>query len=135
MVLENVGQNNALLFGGIDNEGGVMTDSYIFSFNERKWIEINPTGDIPTGVVYPMSASLAGMGKVILFGGKTQTNSWLGETYMYDYASNHWTWMKQAGKTPCQRTMGAMAQADGGFSPFFAVFADLNVKGYCCLGA
>jgi N-acetylneuraminic acid mutarotase len=95
-----------ILFGGGTEEDD-FNDTWAYDPAGNRWMDLAPTGTVPTersgyAVVYDSRA-----GRMILFGGFNATAEF-NDTWAYDPATNRWTDLAPAGTLPSVRGFHAM---------------------------
>ncbi len=88
--MDYIGNDVILLFGGLGDGTVRLNDLWEYNIGNNEWIELTPTGNIPT----PRSNS--GMtaiedDKLMIFGGSIDGSTYSNELWIYDYSSNEWT--------------------------------------------
>jgi hypothetical protein len=100
-----------ILFGGGDPLGGGcafnFNDTWAYDFDGNKWTNKTPNNSpSPRGdysIVYDSRVD-----RTILFGGIDQDQSWLNDTWIYDFANNTWTNVTPI-HSPSERHGGGMS--------------------------
>ncbi len=94
------------LFGGW-NGAKEFDDTWVYDPGANTWTELRPGGSIPAARDSQAMAFEAKTGKVILFGGWSQTTDF-GDTWIYDPGANTWTDAAPAGEGPSNRALSRM---------------------------
>ena len=97
-----------ILFGGMDVAFLMLGDTWVYDPTANSWAELTPTGSSPTARAGHAMVYEPGNGKVILFGGKTDTG-FLNDTWAYDPAANSWTELNPSGTPPSARAFDSLA--------------------------
>lgn len=105
--LAYIGNGRVILFGGYNETGEYLSDTWEYDINSGMWIEYNVEGSKPPARANH-SMVFAGKGKLLLFGGKSKSGSgddvYLSDTWIYDIADNHsWTEYNTEGVKPFER--------------------------------
>jgi len=87
-----------VLFGGVDNGGNLLGDTWTYNVKTNTWTNMNPT-DAP----YPRHGIAMAYDsknkKVVLIGDKPWAG-WVTETWTYDVTTNTWTKMEPSSMPP-----------------------------------
>jgi hypothetical protein len=102
-----------LLWGGnlYQGEGDKLDDWWVYDYQSDTWTMIE-TDPKPPMRYWQYMAFDPGVGKVVMFGGNPRLGSSLGDTWLYDYASNEWSEVKPAVSPPASQC-GAMVYVPG----------------------
>ncbi len=99
--MASIGADGALVFGGKDNSAELLGDTWAYDLSTGNWTDEAPAV-APSARCYHAMASL-GDDKVLLFGGtETQSDDWLGDTWVYDLSDGAWTEMAPAAPPPAR---------------------------------
>jgi len=93
------GTDKVLLFGGLNASS--MTyykNTWVYKHNNNTWVNMSPSGNVPSARYYHAMASVYDTDKVVLFGGNIGGINNDNETWVYDYGDNKWTKMSPANK-------------------------------------
>jgi N-acetylneuraminic acid mutarotase len=93
------GSSKFLLFGGRDSAD--LNDLWAYDPEANAWSRLSPGGETPSARAYAGMVYDPGIGRTMLFGGNSQGNGYLGDTWTYDSAAN--TWTKVEGDMPSAR--------------------------------
>jgi N-acetylneuraminic acid mutarotase len=100
----NPATSTVILFGGIDADEQVLTDTWAYDPVANAWTELHPAGESPRGSLgFPMVYDPSS-GEAVLFGDLATTGPWA-----YNPVANAWTWIKTSQSTPDARTAYAAA--------------------------
>ena len=105
-----------VLFGGCGTSGQDNNETWVYDLSDNKWQNKSLTNPTPTN--YPSSryvcgfSSIWGTNKVILFGGKSQSN-YYNDIWIYDVDTNTWVEKKPTGSKPSTRTYIEMVTITG----------------------
>ncbi|MEI6309141.1 MAG: kelch repeat-containing protein [bacterium] len=114
----------AFLFGGMDDYGNLLNDSWAYDFATNTWTNLNaissPQVRIDSAMAYDGNS-----GKAILFGG-WGNSGWLNDTWAFHYSSNTWT-NRNPANPPLARNSHAIA-FDGHYNKA-VLFGGWNGKG------
>ncbi len=104
------------MFGGYDLDWNRMNDMWQYEPVTKTWTDVTPpTGVLPqrrSGHAMAFDPSHGAQGTIILFGGLTDSLTYLGDTWEWDVASRTWTNVTPAGTKPVVR-QGARLVYDG----------------------
>jgi N-acetylneuraminic acid mutarotase len=97
MVYDDTDQQ-IIIFGGSSGTAN-LNDTWAYDAASNTWANLAPTGDAPSirsgcSLVYDPVQS-----KVVLFGG-ADADTYLNDTWVYDYTANTWTSVTPTGDTP-----------------------------------
>ena len=108
------GDDRVMLFGGATWSGGwtYFNDTYIYDLSDTLWYPMSPTNH-PSGRFGSTMATFDGTKKVLLFGGLSSWNNYIGGTWLYDYSTNAWTNQNPSGGSPSARGYSTMAPIPG----------------------
>lgn len=81
--------NQVLLFGGYDENGEILNETWVYDLTANNWIQKNPSSK-PSGRVFHSMIYAPSSDKVILFGGLDR-NGYCGDTWAYDLIADNWT--------------------------------------------
>jgi len=104
-------EDKVVLFSG----GGlsvVFGDTWVYDSNNGSWEEKNPSSK-PTARGECAMAPIFGTSKVLLFGGRTWTNTYLSDTWVYDINNDTWTNLQPSNSKPSPRSYHEMASIYG----------------------
>jgi N-acetylneuraminic acid mutarotase len=108
-----------IMFGGAyaDNPAGpsatahAYNDLWSYEFASNTWSELQPSGTLPSARMEGQVTYDAHENVVFLFGGiddSTYSGTVLGDLWKYEVATNRWTKLQPAGRTPSPRFEGSM---------------------------
>jgi len=104
--------DRSILFGGIYGLGGAssfFSETWVYDYTGNAWVNRAPSAEPPSRAGHAMVYDSA-HDKVILFGGSFlggNGSEYLGDTWVYDYATNTWT-NKNPANPPHARSNFAM---------------------------
>ena len=81
--------DQVILFGGIDDAYNRNRDTWIYTYSNNSWMEINPSTH-PTARAYHTMIYDSKNDQVILFGGSDNSYNILNDTWIYTYNNNSW---------------------------------------------
>lgn len=120
-------KNKYLTFGGISNVR--FSDVYLLSMDEKKWIHVKPTGEIPKELSHCVGWYDCQLGYFFFHGGRNKELS-LSDTYFLD--TNEWIWRKVFNmEQPSPRYHHAVAKSEGKEAYIFGGFDEKRNR---CLG-
>jgi len=100
--------DRVLLFGGFNDDNGLLNDTWVYDLSENAWTEMNPAGDIPS-VRLGHAMVFIDLDQTLLFGGFNYfTNEYFNDTYIYDLSENTW-YQQNPGTKPDGRYDHGMA--------------------------
>lgn len=109
--LEDLGDGRLLLFGGRDAAGVWLNDTWIFDVDAESWTQLAPA--TPPSARNSHETAYDGAGTVVLFGGSTTMGGGaLGDTWVFDVATEQWSTVGGAG--PAARHQHAMVPMGDG---------------------
>lgn len=108
------GAGKVILFGGWDEGAPAWYgDTFAYDPVANTWSDLDPGGDVPSGrQAHAMVYDPVG-GRVLLFGGVTESGL-LNDTWAYDSAANTWTTLDPAGEIPIVRWGHTMSYDSAG---------------------
>ncbi|MFH2005946.1 MAG: kelch repeat-containing protein [bacterium] len=92
--LVHVGNNTLILFGGKDAYSDYLSETWQFDIGTSTWTQLSPVAN--PGLRDAQDMVYVGGDTVILFGGKDDWGTALGDTWEYDVAANTWTQLTPA---------------------------------------
>lgn len=107
-------ENQMIVFGGYDNEGGKSNELFVLDLNTSAWRQVKMTEQGWPEARYNHQAVVMKHKKrpvMVVFGGTNGTNS-LNESLEFDLTTNTWVNVKVKGDIPEARTGFAVAQLD-----------------------
>ena len=105
------GSGQAILFGGSDNAGVELNDTWAYDPTANNWTELTPAGALPPARAWHSMVYDSRDRKVIIFGGaygEEVDGTYLNDTWAYDPAVNSWTELRPPGDLPAKRSLQAM---------------------------
>ncbi|MEM7798140.1 MAG: kelch repeat-containing protein [Chloroflexota bacterium] len=87
----NSGDNKVYLFGG---NADTTYFSDLWTYDGTTWTELTPSTAPPARSKHGMAI---GNGQILIFGGRTAAGTLLGDTWVYDIATNSWSEVSGAG--------------------------------------
>ena len=82
-----------ILFGGSDGSGNGLDDTWTYNPFTNQWTQ-ELSSSPPVNRLFSSFVNIPGTGKSILFGGSSDANTCLGDTWSYIYSSNNWNKLK-----------------------------------------
>jgi len=100
------GTFNVVVYGG-GYGGHLYNDTLVYDLNDNRWVNMEPSGDIPDKRMDLGMAAIPGTDNALLFGGQVG-GDYNDETWIYDLSDNEWT-LKNPSNKPSGRNCFAMA--------------------------
>ena len=100
-----------VMFGGIEKEGTLLGDTWIYDPSTNAWTEVTAAGTTPSARGGHAMVYEPATGKVLLFGGKDDSGV-LNDTWTFDVATTTWTRLEPANGSPTARYGHAMTVED-----------------------
>jgi N-acetylneuraminic acid mutarotase len=92
---------------------GRFDDTWAFDFKANQWTQVATTGAVPIKRCLHRTLWVPQRGEMLLFGGQTDTNPFLGDFWSLDPAAGVWTERTPAGLPGPRNLTGAALSADG----------------------
>lgn len=121
-----VGDDKALLFGGITSDYNDSGETWVYDFSDESWTLMNPA-QAPSARRNHAMAYLGG-DKVLLFAGGFADGPMSNETWIYDLSDNNWTSMSPA-QSPVSRRSHGMASLGGDQVLLFGGYSSEGIDG------
>lgn len=93
----------------------------------NSWANLKPSGPVPSARFGQAMVYVSGTGKIIMFGGASDEDNPLNDTWEYDRGNNAWTELKPSGNLPSARRSMAAAYHPG--ENKIVIFGGLGVDG------
>ncbi|MGA2296790.1 MAG: kelch repeat-containing protein [FCB group bacterium] len=107
--MAEIGDNNTIIFGGIDINYKSLDETWIYNFDEINWIQVNT--DIHPVKRYDLRMARITKNKVLLFGG--WDTDYYNDTWIFDLDSLSWKEIKSINKPSARRNFGLAQLYDG----------------------
>jgi N-acetylneuraminic acid mutarotase len=88
--MDYIGNDVVLLFGGLGDGTVRLNDLWEYNISNNEWVELTPTGSIPTARSNSGVTAIED-NKLMIFGGSIDGTTYSNELWIYDYNSNAWT--------------------------------------------
>ncbi|MEM3567438.1 MAG: fibronectin type III domain-containing protein [Thermoplasmata archaeon] len=79
-----------VLFGGRTGTSTLNGETWEYNPKTNTWRNLNPSSAPQARDAFAMAYDSINQ-KIVLFGGRTSTNSYMSDTWVYDYSTNTWT--------------------------------------------
>ena len=100
--------DKVLLFGGQDNIGNVLKDTWTFDQNTFKWTKVDVTSTSPPARYFHAMTSLGESDEVLLFGGTDGADDF-DDTWVFNPSTRKWTKNTKSISSPSARSEHEMA--------------------------
>ena len=92
-----------IVFGGFDDTGACLNDTWAFDPTANFWTELDPAGAVPPARSWHSMACDPTSGRLIMFGGQDSAGTSLDDAWAYVSAANTWTELEPVGAQPVAR--------------------------------
>lgn len=92
-----------ILFGGVSSYGEWLDDTWAYDTATNSWFDLAPPGARPLSRMGHALAYDPVTRQTILFGGIDDIDTYFGDTWAYDFATNSWLDLNPAGQVPTGR--------------------------------
>lgn len=92
-----------ILFGGVNGYGEWLDDTWSYDAATNSWFDLAPPGARPLPRMGHALAYDPVTRQMILFGGIDDIDTYFGDTWAYDFATNSWLDLNPAGQVPTGR--------------------------------
>jgi len=92
-----------ILFDGVNSYGAWLDDTWAYDAASNSWFDLAPPGARPSARMSHAMAYDPVTRQMILFGGIDDIDTYFGDTWAYDFATNSWLNLNPAGQVPAGR--------------------------------
>jgi N-acetylneuraminic acid mutarotase len=105
-----------IMFGGYAGKdgGAALNDTWAYDPAANTWMELRPSGALPSARAACSMAYDPATRRLIMFGGRDDTGTRLNDTWAYDPAANSWSELRPSGTLPLGRAGHVMAYDPSG---------------------